>query len=232
MHHDLIYCPQQLLDTMPRVTFARGDRLVRVGETARVVYVVLEGVANVVYPTNKGREIIASHFLPGDFIGELNAICGQPYLFDAVAITPMRLLKVEAERFIACMRQDFRLVQSMVQSQYNRISFLESYSLVGRSFSIYERMLLFFDGSYNDPRFRDNLDKDFLVMYIGTDIRCVNRVLEQMTNEGLLRVVQGRIEAVDRDAVRRELRAHQIDYYADIFHEYFVEDGCLQTPEG
>ena len=113
-NHDLIYCSEELKNAAETVIIEKGDRVVVSGTWPHYVYVVLQGIASVQYTSGKGRSVEASQFLQGDFIGEMNAICSQPFIFDAVACTRMKLLKIPAAEFIRAMREDSRLVQSFV----------------------------------------------------------------------------------------------------------------------
>lgn len=95
-NHDLIYCSEELKNAAETVIIEKGDRVVVSGTWPHYVYVVLQGIASVQYTSGKGRSVEASQFLQGDFIGEMNAICSQPFIFDAVACTRMKLLKIPA----------------------------------------------------------------------------------------------------------------------------------------
>ena len=116
MNHDLIYCPEDFIRDMEHIKFKKGSTIIKADTVPNYVYVVLNGIAKVMYLNSKGKYIIASQFLRGDFIGEINAICSQKFIFSAVAENDMELIKIPAKIFIERMKTDFRLVQSMVQS--------------------------------------------------------------------------------------------------------------------
>ncbi len=228
MSHNLIYCPDDFIRDMEHIKYKKGATIIKPNTKPDYIYVVLKGVANVVYMTAKGRYMIASQFLEGDFIGEINAICGQNYILEAVAYSDMELLKVPSKVFIDRMKQDFRLVQSMVQSQNNRINYLEAFVIINSTLSIYERILLFICCFLVRDDVREYFTKDFLVSYIGTDIRCINRVLKNMSSEGLIKTKNGKITILDYDKIKQKAKEHGIDYQIDFFYR-FIRDGIEPT---
>ncbi len=230
MNHDLIYCPEDFIRDMEHVKFKKGETIVKPNTSPNYIYVVLKGVANVIYMTSKGKYVIVSQFLEGDFIGEMNAICGQNYILEAVAYSDIELLKIPAKTFIDRMKQDFRLVQSMVQSQNNRINYLEAFVVIGSTFSLYEQTLIFLCCFLSSDEFSQNFTKDFLVSYLGTDMRCINRVLKQMSEKGLIKTRNGKITIVSYDALREEAQKLGIDYQIDFFYE-FIRDGFTPPPK-
>ena len=90
-NHDLIFFPRLFAGNAEIVVINKGEKVVASGTWPSFVYVVRKGIASVQYTSGKGRRVEASQFLEGDFIGEMNAICSQPFIFDAVACTRMEL---------------------------------------------------------------------------------------------------------------------------------------------
>ena len=86
------------------------------------------------------------------------------------ALSDMELLKIPADAFVTRLKADFRLVESIIQSQNNRINFLESYSLVNQTYSLYERMLIFLNCYLANPYMSQICTKDFITYFISTDI--------------------------------------------------------------
>lgn len=143
MLHDLIYCPEDFIANMEHIRLKKGACVIEAGTAPEHVYAVLSGMASTTYVNGEGQSVIASFLIPGDYIGEINLICRQKFLFSSYALSDMELLKIPAGAFVARLKADFRLVESAIQSQNNRINFLESYSLVNQTYSLYERMLIF-----------------------------------------------------------------------------------------
>lgn len=223
MNHDLIYCPKDFITDMEHVKFKKGETIIKPYTYPDYVYVVLEGIANVSYMSGKGRIIVASQFLRGDFIGEMNAICNQEYIFEAFAYSDMELVKIPAKVFIERMKTDFKLVQSMVQSQNNRINYIEAFMVLNSTFSLYEKVLLFLCCFLARDEFKRPFTKEFLVQYTGTDIRCINRVLKEMSQKGLIKTKNGKIHIEDYKGLMQEAKSHDIDSQIDFFYNYILD---------
>jgi len=75
-------------------TFAAGEALARVGDTAPGVMIILSGYVDVFeHDEKRGRELIVRH-LPGAFMGELAQLGGRPSLVDAIAAEPVEVIVV------------------------------------------------------------------------------------------------------------------------------------------
>ena len=170
MLHDLIYCPEDFIANMEHIRLKKGACVIEAGTAPEHVYAVLSGMASTTYVNGEGQSVIASFFIPGDYIGEINLICRQKFLFSSYALSDMELLKIPADAFVARLKADFRLVESVIQSQNNRINFLESYSLVNQTYSLYERMLIFLNCYLANPYMSQICTKDFITYFISTDI--------------------------------------------------------------
>lgn len=223
MNHDLIYFPKNFHGQSEKIRIAKGNKVVTSGSYPHYVYVVLSGIANVIYVSGKGKDVEASQFLEGDYIGELNAVCSQPFLFDAIAITDMTLLKIPAADFIREMKSDFRMVQSMMQSQNNRINYLEAYYVVNSTFSLYERVLLYLCCRFSFEEEAKSLSKNLLVATMGTDLRNMNKVLLTMRENHLIEVKKGQITVLDYNAMIEEAKERNIYSQIALFYEYIVD---------
>ena len=222
MNHDLIYCPEDFIRDMEHIKFKKGSTIIKADTVPNYVYVVLNGIAKVMYLNSKGKYIIASQFLRGDFIGEINAICSQKFIFSAVAENDMELIKIPAKIFIERMKTDFRLVQSMVQSQNNRINYLEAYSIVNTTFTLYEKILLFLCCFLARDEIKNSFTKDYLVSFVGSDIRSINRVLKEMRLKNLIETRNGKIKIISFEKLKKEAEEHNIDYQIDFFYDYIL----------
>lgn len=228
MNHDLIYFPETFPGRREKVYVSEGEKVVSAGSYPHYVYVVISGSASVSYTTGKGKAVEASRFLPGDFIGEMNAVCSQFYIFDAVALTDMELWKIPAEDFIRAMEQDFRLVKSMIQSQNNRINYLEAYCIINDTFSLYEKVLLYFCCIYSTDEGM-SIGKEQIVTTLGTDLRSFNRVLAKMRDKKLIRVNRGRIHILNHNALLEEAKERNIEGQINIFYDFVVDAPGKET---
>ena len=226
MNHDLIYCPEDFLTNMKRVRFQPGETIVEFNAVPNFVYGVLDGLVNVTYFSSRGKNVIASQFVPGDYIGDLNVVCSQNFLFEAQALSEVHAIQIPADMFLERMETDFKLTKSILQSQNNRINFLESYSIINRTFSLYERLVLFLFIYFPDNSnfYRRHFTKEYIAACIDTDIRSLNRVLKEMEEKGLVLVKRGNISVLNKDRLQEEARDLDIDYQIGVFFNSIWDD--------
>ena len=223
MNHDLIYFPDDFPGQKELITVRKGEKVVTSGSFPSFVYVVIKGVASVYYISGKGKIVEASQFLEGDYIGEMNAICSQPFIFDAIALTDMELWKIPDPDFIHAMEQDFRIVRSMIQSQNNRINYLEAYCIINNTFSLYEKVLLYLCCRFTLDEEVKAFSKSVLVSSLGTDLRSLNRVLLEMRKKRMIRVNRGRIHILNYEAMLTEAKERSIEGQIELFYDFIVD---------
>lgn len=89
---------QRQLEQIGRLTdeveVPAGKRLATAGDVGRELFVIVEGQVSVT--TARGRTVRLG---PGDFLGEMSLIDGEPRSANVVAATPMRLLVVAHRDF-------------------------------------------------------------------------------------------------------------------------------------
>lgn len=86
-------------------TYEPGQILVRQGERARAVHVLLDGRATVVRTTPQGREVLLALRGPGDTLGELAALDPAPRTATVTALEEMSSLVVPGDRFVGFLRE-------------------------------------------------------------------------------------------------------------------------------
>ena len=79
----------QVAGLADEIEVAAGRRLATVGETGREFFIIVEGEADV--RTVRGRKVRLG---PGDFVGEMSLLDGEPRSATVEAVTPMRLLVI------------------------------------------------------------------------------------------------------------------------------------------
>lgn len=100
---------------LPVAGFQTGDWLVREGETATAMYVLIEGEVEIV----RGGVALLRVSAPGALIGEMSALLGNPYSATVRATVPVRAYRIEepgsflAERPVLLLRTAQLLAQRL-----------------------------------------------------------------------------------------------------------------------
>lgn len=82
------------LEFVDPLRFRAGEVIMRQGESAPGMYIVIEGRLRVVGQSAAGKEVVLSELSSGDFIGELSIIDDYPRSADLVVVEDCVVLKV------------------------------------------------------------------------------------------------------------------------------------------
>lgn len=86
-----------LADVSKVVTCKAGQYLIKRGETADSMYFLVEGELDVFIPNDQGEEIQVGKIWPGDCVGEMSLLAGDPRSADVRAKTNAVLLEITKE---------------------------------------------------------------------------------------------------------------------------------------
>jgi flavin reductase (DIM6/NTAB) family NADH-FMN oxidoreductase RutF len=105
--------PKELLDPLlergEEVSFADGQMVMRLGERADALYLLLEGTVRIERPgrvTQIGR---------GDLVGEIEVLAGGPRTANVHAEGPVRALRVPRDAVIAALEADSRAAMALIE---------------------------------------------------------------------------------------------------------------------
>ncbi|WP_376703647.1 FAD-dependent oxidoreductase [Mesorhizobium sp. ISC25] len=119
------------LDRMGRfgeaVSYATGEQIVKAGEPAPGLIVVLSGKVDIIQGGSFGRrETIVTHGA-GNFVGELAQLSARPSLVDVEAVEPVEALVIPSQRLRDLMVQEANLGERIMRALIlRRVGLLES----------------------------------------------------------------------------------------------------------
>ena len=168
----------------------RGDQVVRAGESADALLILLTGRAKVTYFDEEGREIILAWLGPGEFFGEMGLIDGSPRSASVVAVEPCELLAIGKSEFQRCMQENFQVAQKLMQILVRRLREadrnIESLALL----DVYGRvasLLLDMSEDENGKRVvRQKISKQDMARMIGASREMVSKVMRDLELGGYI----------------------------------------------
>jgi CRP-like cAMP-binding protein len=89
---------------MTRRDVREGEVIVRQGEPGDALYMVVSGEAEVAAHATTGARHVIATLGPGDFFGEISLLDSVPRIAEVVALTPMKILRLDREGFEKFMR--------------------------------------------------------------------------------------------------------------------------------
>lgn len=99
---------KRLLDHSDIKTYEAGRQLTREGESVGQLFYITEGIVKV----ERGERLVAICG-PGDFVGELSFVSGNPATATATAVKPTRMLVFEQARLNASIATDVQLRRTL-----------------------------------------------------------------------------------------------------------------------
>lgn len=104
---------------MPR-TLSEGAMVCRKGEAGGTLFVLAEGVLEVTVEDTEGVRIRLARVEPGDCVGEMSLLTGEPRSADVFARSPALVLEIRSEHLAPILRNRPELADSLAQLMVER----------------------------------------------------------------------------------------------------------------
>ncbi len=181
---------QRLSQVAVRRRAGRNEQVVRAGEDAESLIVLLTGRAKVTNFDEEGREIILAWLGPGEFFGEMGLIDGSPRSASVVAVEPCELLTIGKAEFQRCMQENFQVAQKLMQILVRRLREadrnIESLALLD-VYGRVARLLLDMSEDENGKRVvRQKISKQDMARMIGASREMVSKVMRDLELGGYI----------------------------------------------
>ncbi len=181
---------QRLSQVAVRRRAGRNEQVVRAGEDAESLIVLLTGRTKVTNFDEEGREIILAWLGPGEFFGEMGLIDGSPRSASVVAVEPCELLAIGKSEFQRCMQENFQVAQKLMQILVRRLREadrnIESLALLD-VYGRVARLLLDMSEDENGKRVvRQKISKQDMARMIGASREMVSKVMRDLELGGYI----------------------------------------------
>ncbi|WP_153147590.1 Crp/Fnr family transcriptional regulator [Dechloromonas sp. H13] len=182
------------LDRLSRVAgrrrAGRGEQVVRAGESADALLVLLTGRAKVTNFDEEGREIILAWLGPGEFFGEMGLIDGSPRSASVVAVENCELLTIGKTEFQRCMQDNFQVALKLMQILVRRLREadrnIESLALLD-VYGRVARLLLDLSEEQGGKRMvKQKISKQDMARMIGASREMVSKVMRDLEVGGYI----------------------------------------------
>lgn len=181
---------QRLSQVAMRRRAGRNEQVVRAGEDAESLIVLLTGRAKVTNFDEEGREIILAWLGPGEFFGEMGLIDGSPRSASVVAVEPCELLTIGKNEFQRCMQDNFQVAQKLMQILVRRLREadrnIESLALLD-VYGRVARLLLDLSEEEGGKRLvKQKISKQDMARMIGASREMVSKVMRDLEVGGYI----------------------------------------------
>jgi acetate kinase len=102
-------------------TFSPGDTIIEFGQPGRFLGIVLEGEAEAVITDKSGNRQRLGTVRPGDFLGEMSLLTGEPTSADVIALEECQLLLIPTEVFTTFIAANPAAVKVLAKTMSERL---------------------------------------------------------------------------------------------------------------
>jgi CRP-like cAMP-binding protein len=187
-----------------RIQAAKGRTLVERGSQSTDVFFLLEGRADVLVYSSTGREVVVNTIGPGDVIGEIAALDGEPRSASVVASSDLLVVVMRATDFMTCIESSpaagvwlARRLASGIRRLTEQVFELSALNVQTRIHC--ELLRLAQKGESHDGviEVRPALTHAELASRVGTHREAVTREMQALSDMGIIRYGRGSLSILD-----------------------------------
>jgi CRP/FNR family transcriptional regulator, cyclic AMP receptor protein len=194
-------------------TFPRGTALFHERQPADRVLVLLQGCVKLSCLSDGGKEVVLAIRGPGDLLGELGAIDGEPRSASATALEPVEALSVSAGDFRSFLERQPRVALMVLRmlsrrlrdADRKRVEFAADDSMTRVAARIVELSERFGDEVAQGLEIDLPISQEELAGWTGCSRDSVVKALQAMRGLGWIETERRRIVVRDVDALRRRV---------------------------
>ncbi len=191
--------------------FRTGATLFHEGDHSDWIGLVIKGRVKISCYGADGRERLVAVIGPGELLGELSAIDGEPRSATATALEPLEVHVLTSDEFVARLEQDPNATLGILRSVIGRLRDSDKRRMefgaldtVGRV----ARLLVELAGRYGEEAdgvisIRLPLSQEELAGWTGASREAVVKALRQMRTRGWIETARREIRVVDLRALER-----------------------------
>ncbi len=176
-----------LTQVIQRRSFRRGASIIRSGESASSLHVIVSGMVQVVVSDRHGAEVILDILKPGDYFGEMGLIDDLPPSATVTARESCEILILAKNDFTTCLRENGNLAVALQRGLVKRLrganSKIGSLALLDVHGRV-ARALLDMSTTVDGQQVVNKLSKQDLAKLIGASREMVSRVLGNLQAQG------------------------------------------------
>jgi CRP/FNR family cyclic AMP-dependent transcriptional regulator len=175
------------------------------GDSADELYVVMGGsvLEHVTGPNE--LEIPVKERLPGDYFGEMGMLLGEPQFVTAIATQPTSLALLPKKEFLALVRSEPSMSLFLLKTLAHRLRQAAEFGIAYAYLDAYARLAYVILGLEEDEGGSGSIkhSQEELAQRCGLARQTVARILGEWRDAGWLRTSRGRIEGIDRLALKQ-----------------------------
>jgi CRP-like cAMP-binding protein len=191
------------LPATERRAYPAHASILRAGDKADGLFVLLAGRVRLVHQDGEGHELVAEMLRGPDFFGELGLFDGADCPVDVEAETACEVVFVPRKVVLECLEDNARAAMCMLRRAVSRLC--ATHRKLGKVAltSVSERvaMVLLENGSEADGEWQVEVGAEQIAAMVGASREMVSRVVRTFIEKGVVRRVRRRIIVTDREGL-------------------------------
>lgn len=184
-------------------SYPRHSFMLRAGEKADALYIIMAGRAKVVVDDGEGREVTLTLIGPNEFFGEMSLIDDKPRSASVEALDVCEILYISKAAFMSCLKDNFdvamlilRAVVGRLREADRKIASLALMDVHGRVARLIIELAREVDGNWVV-----DTGSEEMARMVGASREMVSRVLKEMRETGLIRRDKRKIIVLDHSSM-------------------------------
>lgn len=194
--HFLDTCPNHIKNKFLNINFNTFDKILLQNETSNYVYIIKKGSAKVYSLTLNGVKYLEYIYYEYELFGELEVFLNKPTLSYVEALESCEIIKIPKDCFLEWIKYDsdfsLHINVQLSNKMYNTCINTKANIVYPLKYRV-----LFFLWRFLNEHNLDTIHKDILVEGIGSNIRSVNRVVNELSNDNIIEYNKGFIKVKD-----------------------------------
>ena len=185
---------EAVADAVVKRRFRRGEILVERGQKSNALYILLTGRARVVASDPRGREVILAVLQPGDYLGEMSLIDGEPHSATVRAEVQTDVLVLGRPEFSRCLPENsslsYAIMRGLVQRLRNSNRQIESLALLDVYGRVARALIDMAEEDAGQRVIRGKVSRQDLAKHVGASREMVSRVMKDLEVRGLVETLE------------------------------------------
>lgn len=204
LEHLLQSASLAIIRAMEICQYEPGEFQLNQGSVYHDVYLIVTGQVKIYLNSPMGRSVTLEIYDAGMLIGEQEAVINQPYSASVVNLTPVTLLKIKQELFQTWIATDHQFATALITNLSQQI-----YQLTKRTkmYTLYSTMdqvgMLLLQAPVT------GINKLVLCDQVDSSQRNLNRVLQKLTQLGIITLEQATVKVRDRQRLRQLIETEE-----------------------
>jgi len=199
---------QSIADSVVKRRFRRGEVIVEQGRKSNALFILLNGRARVLTADQRGREVILAGLQPGNYVGEMSLIDGEPHSATVRAEVQTDMLVLGRNEFSRCLPDSsslsYAVLRGLVARLRNADRQIESLALLDVYGRVARTLLDMAEDDNGIKIIRGKVSRQDMAKIVGASREMVSRVMKDLEDRGV-------IETLENGSVVIKERLHSPD---------------------